>query len=199
MTKRAYDNARREQKSRETRDAILAAMVDRLADGADDIVVAEVARSAGVAVRTVYQHFPDKAARVHAIHQWIDERVDTNTVMPSGWDDIPDYVERLVAYIFRNESLVRAQLAPGLAKSVRTLRKQVHIRHLRKALRERLTQRSIVDEVTALVICLVRVEAIFDLRDLYGMSETRIKAKMRRLIELQLSDSLRTDPGGSGA
>jgi len=76
---------------------------------------------------------------------------------------------------------------------VRALRKQVHLRHLRKALRERITRKSILDDAARLVICLVRVEAIFDLRDLYGMSEARIQAKLRRLIELQLSDSLKQD------
>ena len=99
-----------------------------------------MARAADVSLRTVYQHFPDKASRISAINEWIDARVDVPGVLPKSFEDIPGWAERLVDYAFDNELLVRAQMAAGLSKEVRTYRKQVHAQELRKMLRERISR-----------------------------------------------------------
>lgn len=178
VSKRAYNNANRERKSLETRNAIVDAMIAAMADGAEDVAVAEVARLAGVSLRTVYQYFPDKSARLKAIQARLDELIDVEEVLPRDFDDIPAYVERLVGYVIDNEPLIRAQMAQqGLSKVVRNHRKRRHKQHLTRVLGEKIEDRKRVDELCALLLCTVRAEAVFDMRDLYRVSEARIKAR----------------------
>lgn len=189
MSPRAYDNSGREKKRQETRDRIVRVMVEAMAAGGDDVSVAEVAEESGVSLRTVYQHFPDKQARVHAIDEWIDSQVDMTAIFCRGYDDIPDYIERLVDYILENETLIRAQMAPGLSKDVRSYRKRAHARHLRKALRERIPNDGDVEDLTALILTTIRADTVLDLRHLHGFTVHRIKERLRRWVELAVDDA----------
>ena len=190
MAKRAYDNSRRLEQSRQTRETIVHSMVELLAKGDDDVSVAELAERSGVARRTVYHHFPDKASRVQALNDWVDEQVDADAVLPRGFDDVPAYVERLVGYVLDHEPVMRAQMAPGLSKAVRSYRKRAHVKSLRSALRERIRSNARVDRLVATIVATVRAEAIFDLRDLYGQSRPQTKRSLRRLVELLLADAV---------
>ena len=67
-------------------------MVTAMANGADDISVADVAGQAGVSLRTVYQHFPDKVARVEAINDWIDKQVDMSEVQSGACEGVFNYM-----------------------------------------------------------------------------------------------------------
>ena len=109
-------------------------------------------------------------------------------VLPTGFEDIPGFVERLVDYVFGNETLIRAQLMPGLSKSVRSYRKKIYARHLRKALRERSTNKMEIESLGAFIISTVRAEAIFDMRDMYGLTISQIKVSMRTMLELLLGN-----------
>ena len=188
MTKRAYDNSKREQKRDAARENIIRTMVSLLASGQEDIPVAELARQAGVSRRSVYQHFPDKQARIQAISAWVDDNVKDGVWLPNRYADIPHYIETRVDYMFDNEELVRAQMASGVSKDVRSYRKLVHARHLRAALAERLTDKQEIENLVALIISLVRAEAIFDLRDIYKMSRKRIKEQLSRLFRLAMQE-----------
>ncbi len=186
MSKRIYDNTKRAERSRETRERILVATVERMAHGEEDIPAAEIAKAAGVSLRTVYQHFPDKAARISAINDWIDTQVDVHPVLPKSFEDIPGWAERLVDYAFDNETLMRAQMTTGLSKEVRTYRKKVHAVALRKRLRERISRRALIEDTAALLLSVVRVDAFFDMRDVYGLSASKVRSNVRRMVELFL-------------
>lgn len=189
MSKRAYDNSKRERRRLENRSAMVDAMIAAMANGEDDVVIADIARQSGVSVRTVYQHFPDQAARLDAIRERLDEQLDISDVLPRDFADIPGYVQRLVTFVLDNEPLVRAQMAhQGLSKTVRNLRKRQHRQQLTRALAERIGERRRVDELCALILCTVRAEAVFDMRDLYGMSPARIKAGFVAAAEALLSE-----------
>ena len=174
MAKRKYNNTLRESNRLETRRKIVEVMVQSMADGADDISMAEVARRCGVALRTVYQHFPNREARIEAIDEWISSQDDPRALVPGSYADIVDYAERAVRFLVANEAVVRAQMAPGLAKSVRAKRKQLHLRALRKALGERCDDASRVREFAALIVTTVRADVVFDLREEHDLSVERI-------------------------
>lgn len=190
MSQRAYNNAKRELKKQQNRDAIVKTMVSQMADGRDDVSVAELAKESGVSLRTVYQHFPDKAARIEAINGWINGQVDMSRVYPKSFGDVPAYVERLIDYILQNEIIIRAQMSTGLSKDVRSYRKLAHAQSLRDALAERLHDGPSVERLTALIISTVRAEAVFDLRDIYNMTVDEIKSDLRRMIELFLEETI---------
>ena len=183
MAKRKYDNTQRESNRLETRRRIVEVMVESMADGADDLSMAEVARRSGVALRTVYQHFPNRDARVAAIDEWISGQDDPRSLVPADYADIIGYAERVVHFLLANEAIVRAQMAPGLAKAVRAQRKKLHIRALRKALRERCGDETRVGEYAALIVVSVRAEAVFGLRDDHGLSVPRLVHMMRSLVK----------------
>lgn len=189
MTKRKYDNSKREEQTGLRREQIIEAMVAGMAGGEEDVSVADVAERAGVSRRTVYQYFPDKAARIQAINDWIDKQASIDDILPRRFSDIPDYVEQLVAYIFANETMLRAQMAAGLSKEVRSFRKRKHASFLKQALGERISDPDVVDDATALILSTLRAEAVFDMRDLYGVSPKRIKKQLVLLVTAVL-DSL---------
>ncbi len=189
MAKRTYDNSKREKARLDARDRILSTMVSVLAEGKDDIPLSDLAEKAGVSLRGLHQHFPDKQARLQAMSEWIDRNVKEAVILPTTFDDIPSYIEARVDYMLDNETIMRAQMASGLSKDLRSYRKLVHARRLKAALGERLPNKKAVDDLTALIISLVRTEAIFDLRDIYGFSAAKIKSQLKNLFRLALEDA----------
>lgn len=162
-------------------------MTEILASGEDDVSVAELASRAGVSKRTVYQHFPDKEARIKAINDWVEDLIDVGMMLPKGFDDIPAYFERRIDYVFTYEKLVRVIMeSRELLKEVRELRKQVHMEHLEKALSERIKNPDLVDELVGFLLATMNLGSIYDMRDLYGMTEDAIKARYREMVEALL-------------
>lgn len=71
---RPYNSPLREEQARKTRDLILDALVELLADRrADDITTREIAEWAGVSQPTVYRHFPDRTALLEGISARVAE------------------------------------------------------------------------------------------------------------------------------
>lgn len=67
-TPRTYESPLRERQARQTRDEILDALTGLLEDRSpDEITTRELAEAAAVSERTVYRHFPDRAALVDAL------------------------------------------------------------------------------------------------------------------------------------
>ena len=65
---RPYHSPLRQEQARKTRDLILDALIELLADRrADDITTREIAERAGVSQPTVYRHFPDRTALLDGI------------------------------------------------------------------------------------------------------------------------------------
>ncbi|MGB1883083.1 MAG: TetR/AcrR family transcriptional regulator [Gammaproteobacteria bacterium] len=190
MSKRAYDNSVREQQRQQKRDEVVKAMAQAMSAGGEDIPLAEVARQAGVSKRTIYHYFPDRAARIEAIDQWLDAQVDVDEILPRDFGDIGDYIERLVHYALANEVWVKAQMAPGLPREVRTMRKRRHRKALVAALAEKIDDDAVVDELSALILSAVRAEAVFDMAEIYRLSERRIKLSFRTMVEALIDEHM---------
>jgi len=99
--KRQYDSSRRQQQARETRMRIIAAAHDLFVDqGYGATAIADIARSAGVAVETVYAAFRNKPTLLHQVwfaHFRGDED-DVPLYDREGMQEVlaePDLVERI--------------------------------------------------------------------------------------------------------
>jgi AcrR family transcriptional regulator len=69
---RAYRSALRESHAEQTRESILAAAADEMAArGPEGFAVPSVAERCGVALRTVYRHFPTRDELVDAMWAWL--------------------------------------------------------------------------------------------------------------------------------
>lgn len=63
-------------RSLRTRGAIIQALIGLIEDGAVQPTVEEIAARAGVAPRTVFQHYPDREALHAAVSDWMRQRLD---------------------------------------------------------------------------------------------------------------------------
>ena len=91
-SKRRYDNSFREQKAEDTRDRILQALTDLLADPKlklADLSVGRIAERAGVSGPTGYRHVRNREAMFEAFDGWFGGRM--------GAFDIPKDVDALAA------------------------------------------------------------------------------------------------------
>jgi len=108
--KRTYDNSFREQKAEDTRDRILQALTDLLADPEIklvDLSVGRIAEGAGVSEPTVYRHFPNREAMFEAFDGWYGDRMG-KFEMPANLDELAALPTRLFVYYDEHADLIRA-------------------------------------------------------------------------------------------
>lgn len=153
-----------------TRSAILAAFAAQLGrPGTVELSLAEAAATAGVALRTVYHHFPDHEGRLTAAAEWAEEQIGP---MPpiDGVDDLPDHVRRVYARAASRPDLTRAMFVAGVAEETRT--RQVRAR--RNDIGALLTGLGAPAEPTRRAIAVVSVlaspEAAIPLIDVHGLT-----------------------------
>ena len=73
-SRRSYHSPLREEQVRQTRNQILDALTELLADRrADDITTREIAARAGVSQPTVYRHFPDRTSLLAGLSARVNE------------------------------------------------------------------------------------------------------------------------------
>ncbi|MCC5950803.1 MAG: TetR/AcrR family transcriptional regulator [Acidimicrobiia bacterium] len=73
---RTYRSPLRDEQARRTRDLILDSLVDLVAaEGAAELSIRDLADRAGVSERTVYRHFPDRAALLDGLADHVAERL----------------------------------------------------------------------------------------------------------------------------
>lgn len=171
--RRRYDSPARAAQAERTRDAILAAFADQLGQaGNAEISVPDAARAAAVSVRTVYLHFPDDAARRHALAEWIDTRLGGGEPIaePTSLDELPALTKRLYSAASRHPDLVRAQAANGFTSPVRIERlgkRRTAIARLIQAIGVSPAESR---RATATVQLLMSAEAGLPLVDVHGLS-----------------------------
>lgn len=100
---------------------ILSALAEALEDGtaSHDIPIAEVARRAGVAERTVYRHFPTKADMLAALSLWARENYLPLIPLPS-LEDIPDVTRRVFTVYETRPELTSALAVSEVGREVRS-------------------------------------------------------------------------------
>jgi len=126
----------RHRHSELTRDLILRTVAAMLEEGApSELVVPEVARRAGVSLRTVYRHFPSRDELMAAAGEWIGVNV-LAAGMPETLDEIPAEYARNAPRLDEHPNLVYAMAFSRGANSLRSVRRQQRLENLRKALRE---------------------------------------------------------------
>src|SRR5689334_15908321 len=112
----------RERQAEQTRQIILDALIDQLVDtGAFEYSVFEIARRAGVSVRTVYRHFPDRESLFKALGLRVNARVGLDDgyypKTPQGMIELP---RQLFPRFDANAPMILAQLS-GAGAEVRKM------------------------------------------------------------------------------
>lgn len=120
MTPRKYESELRESQARATRDSILDAVVQVLAEGVDALSIPAVAGRAGVSVGTVYRHFGDKAGLLKALVPYAGRRtgVDVDAV-PETIGDVDVVVRKVFRHFEATDDVTRAAFASRIGREVR--------------------------------------------------------------------------------
>jgi len=181
---RAYQSEVRREQVQLTRERILAAFVDELAGGSDDFPVRRVAARAGVSVRTVYVHFPDREAQIDAVAAYIEQRLGADA-FPATAGELPAYARRRYDNFFANERILRAQLATGIASEVRKRRRRKLEAAIDAAVASTGAPAADVRLAAAMVKQLIGAPCGVQLMDAYGLARedvTRVGEWAVRLI-----------------
>lgn len=131
---RGYDSPLRSEQRAQTRDRIVDAATELLADEAvDELTIPLVADRAGVSVRTVYFHFPTK----DDLSETVAERLDTvigAISYPDSSAELPAFAEQMFREFERNQKVVRAVLKTKAGREVRARGRTRRLRDLERVL-----------------------------------------------------------------
>lgn len=187
---RAYHSPTRDARAARTRDAIAAAFAAQLGeDGRSDLSAAEAATAAGVSVRTVYHHFPDRDARLAAAAAWVDRQLHPDGFVPRTVDDLSVLARRAYDAAEAHDELVRAQYATaGLAGEVRSQRRSARIAGIRTVLESLGAPPGPTGRAVALVAHLVSAEAGIPLVDVHGLTHAEAGEAAVQAVEAIVAD-----------
>jgi AcrR family transcriptional regulator len=165
---RAYRSPVRQEQMELTRERILAAFVEELAEAGDDFPIRRVAARAGVSVRTVYQHFPNREAQIDAVAAWIDAQAGPDR-LPGSAAELPAYARERYDNFFANERILRAQLAAGVASQVRRRRRRKREAAIDASVAATGVPAEVARRAAAMVKALIGAPFALQMMDEYGL------------------------------
>ena len=182
---RSYTASGRTRQKRRTRDALVSAARDLVAQGGRSPSVAEAAEAASISRTTAYRYFPTQTDLLLAAHP----EVAATSMLPSGVSSDPE--ERLEAAVrgflamvreteLQQRTMLRLSLDPGTGERELPLRQGRAIGWFSEAL-EPLTPQLGADGVRRLAVALravVGIEPLVWLTDMAGMSRDEAVEQM---------------------
>jgi AcrR family transcriptional regulator len=133
MTRKPATTSLREQHAELTRELILRAVAELLqSERAGEFSVPDVAREAGVSLRTVYRHFPTRDELLAAATDSIDERLFSEVPLDETVEDVPKLFRYACEQWGEHPSLARTMAlsqAGGSDLSDRPLQRRLAVIH----------------------------------------------------------------------
>jgi len=131
---RSYASPLRERQAEQTRDLIMEALAEQLAEaGLRDFNIPRLARRAGVSIRTVYRYYPTRDALLDAFDVWMDDRL-VDFPLPNTADEIADLAARTFPAFDEHEPIMLAQWATPPGRDVRARGRRRRVRAYAAAL-----------------------------------------------------------------
>ena len=162
----------RERQHEQTRNLILDALVDQLAEtGAFEYSAFELARRANVSVRTIYRHFPDRPALLAAMSRRVNERIGLYE-LPTEPGKLPETARQLFRKFDEHPALIMAQITTTAGGQVRSHGRKERIARTRQgvdALAPDLAPETLHAR-TAVISCLLSANTWQRMRDEFGMN-----------------------------
>jgi len=120
MGSRRYTSELRDAQAAATRDRILDAVVEVLAEGVDTLSIPSVAERAGVSIGTVYRHFGDKAGLLKALVPHAGKRsgIDVEAI-PETLEEVDDVVRKVYHHFENTDDVLRAAFASRIGREAR--------------------------------------------------------------------------------
>ena len=170
--KRSKPPTLRERQHEATRNLILDALIDQLAEtGAFDYSAFELARRANVSVRTIYRHFPDRDALLAAMSTRVNERLGLYN-LPTDPGQLADAARVLFRKFDEHPELIVAQITTSAGGQVRSHGRKDRIARVRTAVEQLATDLDpqVRNARTAIIACLLSANTWQRMRDEFGMN-----------------------------
>ena len=175
-TNRRYTSTLRDRQAAQTREFILDAVTALLGDRrADEVTTRDIAAAAGVAERTVYRHFPDRAALLEGLTRRLPQ---LDGIRPSfevgGLDALAPTSRRLMELLDEHYVTARAEAVLNADPRRFAADTQANTRHMRALLAKELPELSDREQlrIAAVIRCLVSTQAWLRMREELGVPGT---------------------------
>lgn len=189
---RRYVSPKREAQAAATRDAILEAFMEQLADPGRDTISPKVAAArAGVSVRTVHTYFPNHESQVRALGDYLDRLLyPDGFLVAQGPDDLSRYFRDIHTLALQAPEISGLVAIPrvGLWSEVRQRRRTERLDAIRQSVSKIGAPEAATEEATAMLLSLSGADASLPLHELYGLPLDRIPAVIARTVDLIVSD-----------
>ena len=186
MTRRKYHSDLREAQALATRDGILEAVVEVLAEGVDTLSIPAVAERAGVSIGTVYRHFGDKAGLLSALVPYAGRRTGIRIdSIPETMAEVAEVVHRVFQHFEDTDDLMRAAFASRIGHSVRVDGSQERLEMFRRVFRSAAPelQEADLEHIAKLGMVLTTSEAYQQWKDRVGLSPSEAADEVMWAIE----------------
>jgi AcrR family transcriptional regulator len=128
----AYDSPLRREQAEQTRSRIVAAAVDLVVGGVEGLTMPEVAKAAGVALRTVFRHFPTRDDLLDAVWRALEARMGETPDLAT-LDEVTRFVPELFGRYGAMENQIRGAMFAQTFVSSRQRLGSDRARKMRKA------------------------------------------------------------------
>jgi AcrR family transcriptional regulator len=187
---RSYVSPKRAAKAAATREAILEAFVEQVADTNGDLSPSKAAIRAGVSVRTVHTHFPNRESQIVALGEWFDRKFYPDGVrLAQDADDLPRYFRDIHANALTTPlTRTLATAAGGIWPEVRQARRRARLDAIRSAVEGIGAPGRATEDATAMLFALSGADASWPLHDQYGLPLERIPNVIANTVRLIIEE-----------
>lgn len=172
--RRTYESPLRAEQMDRTREKLVEAGVDVVAEGdGEEVTVRRVAARAQVSVPTAYRYFPDRDALLEAIAVHVNQRIlGVTGSIPSL--ELPDWVRGIYKGFEANDKFMRAQLSTAAGRSIRARSRKSRDQVIMDAVTRAFPSGSPLmrRRMAGIMRAIVNVNTWLMLHDDYGMSGT---------------------------
>ncbi|RRH87448.1 TetR/AcrR family transcriptional regulator [Mesorhizobium tamadayense] len=187
---RSYNSPMREEKARETHEAILCALFELMdsASAEDEISMEAIAQKAGVQRRTVFRHFATKDDLLAAFWPWLNARIGAST-MPRIPKDVVDGPRLAFPRFDMHEAAIRSSLHSRTGREMRMGTVASRRANFRRALAPAISslQPAEAEKVEALAHLLFSASAWEILKDYGGLTGVQAGETASWALEVILS------------
>jgi AcrR family transcriptional regulator len=183
---RRYISPKREAQAAATREAILEAFAEQLSEpGREALSPREAAQRAGVSVRTVHTHFPNRESQITALGEWFDQRIfPDGFVVAQGPDDLPRYFREIHSMALASPVSRALSITVLRWPEVRQMRRTERLDAIRHAVAKIGAPRRSTEDATAMLLGLSGADASWRMHDLYGLPLRRVPTAIANTVKL---------------
>lgn len=182
----------RQQQVRQLRTAVLEAVIAKLESTApDEVSMADIARSAGISLRTLYRYFPDRASLLQSTGEYLYGSLGV-PVEIAGPEDIARSFVEAARRLAARPRLTRALIRTGAGEVARSAMRRQRVKAIRAALEPATAglDADFARRATALITHLCSATSWVNVADESGLSDADAQAAVGWGIDA-LIDTLR--------